>query len=328
MKNPSTIFVTGANSLLGVNTILELLNSGYYVKGYLRDKTKFIGFRHKNLELIEGNILDRKHLSSTLVNCHYVIHIAATTDPKLSKYRDFKKVNVEGTKNVIDVAIRNNLKRIIYVSTANVFGFGSLDNLGDESKKMMHPFKNAFYSKSKKEAHDYVLTRKNDIEVVIVNPSFMIGPYDSKPSSGRIILMGLKKQIVLCPPGGKNFVCVKDVSKGILAALKSGTNGEAYLLTSVNLTYKAFFKKLRNHSNSKTIILPLPKIALILIGYLGNLIRFMGFKTQLSLDNMKVLCINNYYSSSKAIEKLGVTFRPIDDGILEAIDWFKKNKKI
>lgn len=327
MKNSSKIFVTGANSLLGVNTILELLSHGYQVKGFLRNKNKFIDFKHENLELIEGDILDKNLLCESTLDCTYLIHVAAVTDPKLSKYRDFEKVNVEGTKNIMEAAIQNNLKRIIYVSTANVFGFGSLDSLGDESKQMMNPFSQSIYSRSKKAAQDYVLSRKNEIEVVTVNPSFMIGAYDSRPSSGRIILMGMKNQILLCPPGGKSFVCVKDVSKGILAALNSGTNGEAYLLSNANMTYKNFFKLLQNHTNSKKLIFQLPKEVLLCLGYFGSGLRFMGYKTQFSLDNMKVLCVKSYYSNTKAQKELGITFSSIENGISEAINWFKKSNK-
>lgn len=325
MESSPKIFVTGANSLLGVNTILELLNQGYLVKGFIRNKIKFIDYKHENLELVEGDILNKNDLSNSLSDCEYVIHIAATTDPFISKYSDFEKVNVIGTKNVVDAAIQNELKRIIYISTANVFGYGTLDNLGNESKQTMSPFSESIYSKSKIEAQNYILNKKNEIEVVVVNPSFMIGPYDSKPSSGRIILMGLNKRFLLCPPGGKNFVCVRDVSKGILAALKDGANGEAYLLANENMPYSHFFKLLRNHTKSKTIIIPLPKEVLLALGYFGNGLRFMGIKTQFSLDNMKVLCVKNYYSNTKAQKELGVSFSPIENGISEAIDWFKKS---
>lgn len=326
-KNTKKIFVTGANSLLGVNTILVLLDQGFQVKGLLRDKNKFIDYNHKNLELIEGDILNKNLLRKHLHDCEYIIHVAAATDPNLSKYSDFEKVNVRGTMNIIDTAILTNLKRFIYVSTSNVFGYGSLQNLGNESKQMMSPFINAFYSKSKKEAHDYVLTKKNEIEVVIVSPSFMIGPYDSKPSSGRIILMGLNKKIVLCPPGGKNFVCVKDVSNGIIKALEKGLNGEAYLLSNENLSFKEFFKILRKQTDSKLIIITIPKVVLILIGYLGDIVNLFGIKSKYSSQNMKILCIRNYYSNNKAKNSLGVQFNPIEEGISEAILWFSNKSK-
>ena len=328
MIEKSKVFVTGANSLLGVNTILELLDQGYKVKGFLRDIRKFINYEHNNLELVEGDILDRTTLYNSLYDCNYIIHVAAATDPMLSKYSDFEKVNVEGTKNITEAAIQNNLKRIIYVSTSSVFGYGTLDSLGNESKQMMKPFVNAYYAKSKKEAQDYILTKINEIEVVIVNPTFMIGAYDNKPSSGRIILMGLKNQIVLCPPGGRNFVCVKDVSKGIHSALIKGVNGESYLLSNENMSFRSFFKLLEEQTNSKKTILQLPRAVYLMLGFFGNSFRFLGFKTQFSLDNMKAICVKNYYSNTKAKEQLGISFSPIENGLLEAVDWFKNNNKI
>jgi nucleoside-diphosphate-sugar epimerase len=325
MKQNERVLVTGANGLLGTNTIIELLNQGYYVTGLLRDKKSFMGYYHNHLKLVEGDILNNNDIKKSLLNCKYVIHIAATTDPKHSKYSDFEKINVTGTINVVENAIQKNLKRIIYVSSANVFGYGSLDNLGDESKQMMSPFSKSIYSKSKKEAQDYVLTKKNEIEVVVVNPSFMIGAYDSKPSSGKIILMGLKSPIIFSPPGGKNFVCVKDVSKGIVTALNQASTGEVYLLSNVNMSYRIFFKLLRSHTKSKTIILMLPKFVILSMGWFGNCLRFVGYKTQFSLDNMRILCVKNYYSNSKAQKELGITFSPIEIGISEAVDWFRKN---
>ena len=328
MKNNCKIFVTGANSLLGVNTILELLNQGYKVKGLLRDTNKFIDYRHENLELIEGDILDRNLIFKSMLDCKYTIHIAAVTDSNLLHYIDYEKVNVEGTKNIIDSAIQNKLSRVIYVSTANVFGYGSLDCLGNESKQMMSPYLNANYSKSKKVAHDYVLTKQNEIEVVIVSPSFMIGPYDSKPSSGKIILMGLKNRIILCPPGGKSFVCVKDVSTGIVRALERGVSGESYLLSNENLSFKEFFKLLRKQTNSKHVIVPIPKILLLIIGYLGDFVRLFGINTQYCIQNMKILCTKNYYSNNKAKFYLGVNFNPIEKGISDSILWFLNNSMV
>lgn len=323
MKSNERVFVTGANGLLGTNTIIELLNEGYYVTGLLRNKTSYIANQHKNLELIEGNFLNRNDINKALVNCKYVVHIAAVTDPKLSKYDDFKKVNVTGTINIVEVAIQNNIKKIVYVSTANTFGYGSIDDLGNETKEMKNPFKNLFYSKSKKEAQDYVLACKNDIEVVIVNPTFIIGAYDSKPTSGRIVLMGLKKRFVLCPPGGKNFVGVKDVSQGIIKAIGKGKNGESYLLANNNLTYKEFFKLLRSLSKSQFFIIQLPKIIFLMLGFFGDMLRVLKIKTSLSIENMNALCADNFYSNDKAKNDLSVIFRPIELGIIDSISWFE-----
>lgn len=324
MKSNERVFVTGANGLLGTNTIIELLNEGYYVTGFLRNKISYVGNQHENLELIEGNFLRRNDINRALVNCKYVIHTAAITDPKLIRYNKYEEVNVQGTKNIIEIAIKNNVERVVFVSTATVFGFGTLNSLGNESKPIKYPFNKSLYTKSKKEAQDYVLTKKDEIDIVVVNPSFIIGTYDSKPSSGKIIQMALQNKIVICPPGGKNFVCVKDVSKGIIKVLKKGVNGEAYLLTSQNMTFKNFFKLIRKRTKSKFIILQMPEFIFLLLGYIGSLFRYFGFKTHFSIENMITICLTTYYSNNKSKSHLGLTFYPIENAIDEAVDWFAK----
>jgi len=325
MDKKAKVLVTGANGLLGTNTIIELLQQGYGVVGFLRDKNRFIGEKHHNLELIEGNILCPTDMAKALHNCTYVVHTAALTDPGLFSYEPYKKINVIGTKNVVDSAINAKVKKLIYVGTANVHGFGSLNNLGNESKQIMEPFSKLYYAISKREAQEYVLSMKNKIDITVVNPSFMIGAYDSKPSSGRIILMVLKKGFLLCPPGGKSFICVNDVSKGIVKALEDGVNGETYLLSNENMNYKTFFNLVKDKTGSSMVIIPIPKCFLLLLGNVGSFMRSFGINTQFSIGNMKALCVYGYYSNEKAKTHLGVSFNPIENGIEDALDWFKKN---
>lgn len=318
------VLVTGANGLLGVNTVLELLSQGYNVKGFLRDKNKFPDFSHKNLELIEGDILDYKPLCWAMKNVQYVIHIAAATSQNMLKYKDYKKINYDGTINTMEAAIENGVQRFVYVSTASTIGIGDLNDLGNESRKIGPPFDKSFYAISKLKAQEYIAKQKHKIEVVTVNPTFLIGAHDSKPTSGKIILMGLKKRFVLCPPGGRNFVGVKDVSNGIVKALKHGENGELYLLANENLTYRQFFEILRSITRDKFLILELPKPVLLVIGYFGNILRRFKVRTNLSTENMKAICSNNYYSNKKAKTELDIAFSPIEESINEAVKWFIK----
>jgi len=321
MKN---ILVTGANGFLGSNTINELLIHGYYVKGFLRDSNKYYGEVSNNLELIEGDIKNVNDLNTALFNCDCVIHTAAITDQNLLNYDDYYEVNVKGVINVTKAAIKNKVNRIIYVSTANEFGYGSLENLGDETREMSYPFNKLFYSKSKKAAHDFLLTKLSQIEVIIVNPTFMIGAYDTKPSSGKIVLMGLRNRFVICPSGGKNFVWVKDVSIGIINAMKNGINGEAYLLANENLNFYDFFNLLRENTENNFKIIRLPNSLLMLLGQTGSILRKFGVRTNFSMESMKALSVNNYYSNEKAKRELRIDFQPIEYGIKEAVSWFLK----
>lgn len=229
-----------------------------------------------------------------------------------------------GTENVIHAALKHGARRIIYVGTANTFGYGPLAAPGDETLPPKEPFVSAWYAKSKLEGQIKALSAKGNIEVVVISPTFMIGPYDGKPSSGAIIRMGYAKGIVFHPPGGKNFVHVDDVAQGTLLALKSGKNGEAYLLAGENLSYREFFKLLAQQTNQRPLLICLPKPLLIGFGYIGDLLRTLGVKTALSSINMKILCVHNYYTNTKARRDLKVDFRPVARAVDDAVDWFKK----
>ena len=324
MKN---ILVTGANGLLGLNTIIELIAQGYCVKGYLRDSRKITHEIKGSLELVEGDIRDIQKLNSALRGCDCVIHTAAITDQNLLDYEHYYDVNVKGVMNITNAAIENKVKRIIYVGSANEFGYGNLDDLGDETREIKYPFNKSYYARSKKEAHDFILTKMKEIEVVVINPTFMIGAHDSKPSSGKLVLLGLRKRFVLCPPGGKNFICVKDVAKGIIKAINYGNNGEAYLLANENLTYHDFFKTLKKESDRNFIIIKVPNIMLQFAGLFGNMLRSLRVKTNFSSENMSAVCINSYYSNKKARTELGLEFSPITKGLKESVMWFR-NKQI
>lgn len=154
----------------------------------------------------------------------------------------------------------------------------------------------------------------------------MIGALDSKPSSGKIILMAWKKKIIFYPPGGKNFVHVKDVSKSILNCLEKEVKGKKYLIGNENLSYFDFFSKLNRIANQKPIMIKIPKIMLVSLGFLGNFISFFKIKTSLSSTNMKILCINNFYSNDKSKVELEMKYQPIDNAIKDAIDYFDTYK--
>src|SRR5690606_2128803 len=210
---------------------------------------------------------------------------------------DYHLINVQGTQNVIQAAIGNHIKKIVYVGTANTFGYGSSVVPGNETLPPDKPFSDAWYARSKLEGQRSMLAAADKVAVTIVSPTFMIGPYDGKPSSGAIIRMGYRKKVLFHPPGGKNFVNVVDAANGVVDALEKGRHKEAYLLAGENLTYRAFFKRLCVQTGQQTLLIRVPGTLLRITGYIGDLLRLLGVRTALSTVNMKILRINNYYFS-------------------------------
>ena len=126
------------------------------------------------------------------------------------------------------------------------------------------------------------------------------------------------------PPGGKNFIHVKDVATAILNAINFGKPGENYILGNENMSYKAFFDLTNKLTNRSPVMIRLPKSILKIMGQFGNIIRWFGFPVNLSSVNIDLLNVKSYYSNQKAKDELKMNFSSIDLAISDAINWFKK----
>ena len=102
-------------------------------------------------------------------------------------------------------------------------------------------------------------------------------------------------------------------------------NGETYLLANENLTYKEFFKKLPKYSNSKPVLIKIPEFMMLFLGSIGNSLKFFGINNQITMTNMRILCINNFYSNKKSATELNIKYKPIDNALNVFVTWFHKN---
>ena len=321
MNMQRTVLVTGANSLLGTHTICELLASGYAVRGLLRSRNSYVGPTDPALELIEGSFADADTLRGAVKGCEYVVHCAAKTGQS-GDYASFESINVAATERLVKIACEHGVKRVVNVASANVFAYGSKENPGDESAPMTYPFTESAYARSKYEALLRLRKFHGWIEIVTVCPTFMIGKWDSRPSSGRIILMGFGRGLMFCPPGGKNFVPASDVAKGIVAALTHGRDGERYLLSGENLSYKEFYRSLAEQGGYRQRLVRVPSCVLTCAGAVGDLLAKIGVRSEISSVNMRILCVGNYYQNEKSTRELGLHYRPVAEAVSEAVEWF------
>lgn len=317
------VCVTGATGLLGTNVIIKLLQNGYSVIALVRKKSSWLGEENENLKLMEVDL--SSDISTLLTDIDCIIHIAAETRQNLIGYDEYKKVNYDIVVNLFTHAELMGIKKFLFVSTANTLGFGNTVFWGSEMAPQLYPFTHSFYAQSKLAAEDYLLKNNKNTEVTIVNPTFMIGAYDSKPSSGKIIFWAWKKKLLFYPKGGKNFVHVEDAATGIVNAVENGKAGEKYLLANENLSYKEFFKKVNRITNQKPMMIAIPNKVLSFLGLMGDGLRRLKIKTNLSTSNMKALQICNYYSNQKSVDELGIQYQPVDKAIEDAIQYFIKN---
>lgn len=315
-----TVLVTGANGLLGTNVVLELLRRGYAVKGLVRSRRRFIDYSDPHLHLVTGDIRDVPSLQAASRGCDYIVHTAADTSQKHLKISDYDPVNPEGTENILNLCRQKGIERLVYIGTANTCGYGSKDNPGDGQAPSMPPFSRCLYALSKVKTQELVdAAVAEGLDIVTINPTFMIGPYDYKPSSGRIINMALNRKVVFYPPGGKNFVHATDVARGVVTALEDGMAGEKYLMAGENLSYRDFFQIISRLTGQHPLMIRLPRPLLMAFGLVGDGLRSLGAKIALSSNNMKILCINNFYTSQKALSRFNMSFLTTEEAVRDAL---------
>lgn len=322
------VLVTGSDGLLGTHIVRELLRRNFNVRAFLQPGREVNTLEDLPVEKVFGDLLNPEDVNKAADCCDYIIHTAANTSIWPARSEIVRKVNIEGTLNVIQTSLQNKVKRLIYIGTANSFGFGTKENPGDESK----PFKAGKYGldyiDSKYKAQQMVLNyvNKNGLNAIILNPTFMIGPYDSKPGSGALILGLYNGKVPGYTKGGRNFLHVKDAAFAICNALDRGEIGECYILGNENLTYNEFNKLVGKQLNIKSPKLFIPKPFILIFGLISQFISLItGKAPNLSYPVARISVDTHFFNPEKARRELGLAQTPVSEAIIEAFEWFKIN---
>lgn len=323
------VLLTGANGLLGHNIIQCLLQQGHHVCAIVR-KASSLQIADERLHVFEGNFLDYNSLHNAAQNCDAVIHAAATTDMSQLHYSYFEKVIVHGSQTVIDVCNTLNINRIVYISTANTIGYGTATHLAHENEPQQWPFTKSFYAiaKSRAEKMFEEQSKLSGKHVVIINPCFMLGAFDTKPSSGAMLLAAHRKPIAFATKGGKNFVHVADVAQAAANALTMGKNGERYIAGNQNLSLRQLYLLQKQVSGYPKHVVVLPTAVARVAGLMGDLLRFCHIPVVFSSANISQLCVQEHYSPRKSIDELQMPQTPVEKAISDSLQWFAQTGKI
>ena len=221
------VVVTGANGFLASNIIRELLRRNIEVRGMVRRNSNLKSLEGLDIEFVNGEITHQPDVMQAVEGCDVVIHAAANTSQFDSNPMALYPTNVEGTRHVVEAVKKYAVKRLIFVSTVNTIGLEE-----ERADGLSRLYRKSGYAMSKLAAEQLILNEValGNLDAVIVKPSFMLGAYDAKPSSGRIIQLYHKQRIAFIPPGGKNFVDVSCVATAIC-------NGNITRVCQVNPMY-------------------------------------------------------------------------------------------
>ncbi|MBP1664924.1 MAG: NAD-dependent epimerase/dehydratase [Bacteroidetes bacterium] len=323
------ILVTGANGLLGHHLVMELLARNEQVAVIVRS-TANICFDLQRVEVFTGDFTDYETFKNAAAGCDAVIHAAAVIATSLLHYSAYEKTNVLGSATVLRVCDDLHINNIVFISSSNTIGYGIVAYPADERSPIQFPFTASFYAQSKLAAEKLFLeaARQPGKHIVIINSCFLIGGYDTKMSSGRLIKMGYRKPLLFIPRGGKNFVPARTVADAACNALKLGNNGDRYLICGESLSFTDFFLLQKTVGNYRQLIIRVPDCLLKLAGLAGDLLRKTGLKTDLSTINIRQLLVREYYSGEKAKAELKYKSTDLKEVISEAIKWLDKSEKV
>jgi dihydroflavonol-4-reductase len=319
------VLVTGADGFLGSNIVRALLDKGHSVRALLEPARDTHTLDGLDIEFARGDLFDPPSRRAALEGAGAVIHTVASTAVWPSRNPRLAPLNIGVALELAKDAKAAGATRFVHIGTANSFAAGSKERPGTEEGPYDAARFGLDYQDTKREAQERLLALGEDgPEIVIVNPSFMFGPYDSKPGSGEMLIQVARGAVPGASPGGRCFADVRDVAAGAVAALERGRPGSCYILGGENLSYAELFAKIAAVTGTKAPRITMPAPLVLAFGWLSERGAAIGGKQpKVSLAMARIACEGQYYSSAKARSELGYTIHPIDRAIADAYAWFK-----
>jgi dihydroflavonol-4-reductase len=322
------VTVTGATGFLGGNLIRALLEAGIDVRAAGRRRGPSL--EDLDVEFVPVDVLVPESLHAAFAGSDAVFHLAAmisiTGDPTGEVWR----VNVEGARNAARVALEQGVTRFVHCSSIHAFDLERCGPALDESKPRTTADHAPAYDRSKY-AGEQAIRRviADGLDAVIVNPTGMIGPHDYGPSLlGRTLEYFQRTRIPVTAGGGFDFVDVRDVAAGMLAALKLGRTGENYLLSGTRVSTKELGTLVADSSDATR-----PRVAVpvgLLVPFAPLVLRLTPRrKTPLfTPDSLHALRYSPTVSHRKASTELGYVNRPIGETVRDTVAWFETRRSL
>jgi len=314
------IFITGGTGFIGKHTVELLSKTNHQLVLLTRNSssTSFISsLSNQNVTLTKGDLTDEGSLLNGMKGCDAVINIAAHYTFWEPDKKIYSKVNVKGTQNVMECALKSGIKKVVHISTAGVFGKPSEEPFNEKSSAGTVQFSEYFRTKYEGDRIAWNLFEKKGLPLVVIYPACVLGPEDPK-ASGSYVQNLINKKLPATVFNNRmfSFVCVKDVAQAIVNALEKENNiGEKYLIGNCRLKWKEINKLISETSGVPLPRIKLPEIITMLNAYLltglANLIKKPPL-WDMSIDQMKVMKKGFSVDGTKAEKELGLKYTPIE----------------
>jgi dihydroflavonol-4-reductase len=311
--------VTGAAGFIGGHVAQALRDAGWEVRPF--DLTQ------KGQSLLRHDVLDSEAVARAADGCDAIFHLAAIYSYARRDAEMMLRVNIEGTRTVLDAAARVGTRRVVMTSSCATCG----PVPGRAATEQDHPPEwelGIAYKRSKIESEEVALAAARDgLDVVVVNPTTPVGPGDVRPTPTGAMVAGVASgRIRAFTSTAINVVDVRDVAAGHLLAFEKGRSGERYLLGGENVTLRGAFATIARHAGRTPPRVGVPwRVALGAAWAADRSLRLVGREPKLlNLDETRLARLPMTFSCAKAQRELGYSFRPADEALRDAVAWFAR----
>ena len=318
------ILITGATGYIGHKLALEAVARNYTVHILVRDMQSPLVPVHPNIIKFKGDITDKESVLAAMKGCDNVMHVAAIAKLWDKDSSIFYKVNVEGTRNILDAALMLGVKKLIYTSTCAVIGPSDKNPMNENDPRIV-AFEND-YEISKYWAEELVkeYCSKGLFAINLAAPR-VFGP--GLITGGNVFDLLLQKilslKMAFVPAFGHvlaNYAFVDDVIQGHFLAIEKGLCGEKYILGGENISYTTFFNTIKEYAGKKIKLIRTPEFLLLAWSFIHMILcRVTGKHTNVSPKIVRRFSQNRAFSCEKAIRQLVYTITPFSHGIQKTI---------
>jgi dihydroflavonol-4-reductase len=322
------ILITGASGFVGAAVVRQLLQAGHQVRALVRPTSARTNLVDLPVEIVVGDLRDAGSLARAMAGIRFLFHVAADYRLWARQPQDIVRTNVEGTRALMEAALRAGVERIVYTSSVATLKARPGGEPSDETFPLDPAAAVGAYKYSKVVAERLVeaMVAERNLPAVIVNPSTPIGPRDVRPTpTGRIIVEAAAGHMPAYVDTGLNLVHVDDVAAGHLLALTKGRFGERYILGGQDVLLGDMLGEIARQTGRAPPRLRLPRRLIFPIAYAAEAAAYVtGREPFVTTTGLRLAKDRMFFTSAKAERELNYRARPYGEAVAEAIAWFRQ----
>ncbi|MFD1062942.1 NAD-dependent epimerase/dehydratase family protein [Winogradskyella litorisediminis] len=338
------ILVTGGTGLVGSHLLYKLLQTEEKIRATYRRAHKLDAVKHvfsyysenwetlySKIEWVEADIIDIPRLQKVFKDVEYVYHCAAFISFEPNKYPELRKINIEGTANIVNLCITNKIKKLCYVSSIAAIGQTvNPEILIIEDTAWNPEDDNSVYAITKYGAELEVWRGTQEgLDAIIVNPGIILGPGFWRNGGSGSLFHQIYKGLAFYTKGGSSYVDVFDVVDIMVQLMQSDIKNEGYILISENMSFKDFTEitaEALGVSKKQKLVKPWQLSILWRLDWLKQ--KVFGKRRRLSKQLANTLTSVTLHDNSKIKNALDFEFKSVTDSIKRVSELYLKDKKV